>query len=81
VHGEPFSTTSHRTFLARQQQHAFEARRLTGRELAESPAVEALRLLWDSVSMVFVDVGVDDDTARLVIVEPGEPMKLAIDIN
>lgn len=50
VHGEPLSTTSHRTLRARQQQQAFEARRFTGRELAASPAVEALRLPLGSVS-------------------------------
>lgn len=58
MHGEPFSTTSHRTLRARQQQQAFEARRFTGREFAESPAVEALRLPLGSVSRVgFGEVG------------------------
>lgn len=55
VQGEPFSTTSQRTLRARQQQQAFEARRLTGRELAESPADEALRLLLGSVSTAGFD--------------------------
>lgn len=51
VHGEPFSTTSHRTLRARQQQQAFEARLLTGRLWPEIPAVEAFRFP-DSVSVM-----------------------------
>lgn len=51
VHGEPFSTTSHRTLRARQQQQALEARLFTGRLWAESPAVEAF-LFPDSVSVM-----------------------------
>lgn len=51
VQGEPFSTTSHRTLRARQQQQAFEARLLTGRLWPESPAVEAF-LFPDSVSVM-----------------------------
>lgn len=47
VQGEPLSTTSQRTFLARQQQHAREARLLMGRFPAASPAVEALRFFCD----------------------------------
>lgn len=33
VHGEPFSTTSHRTLRALQQQQAFDARRFIGRDV------------------------------------------------
>lgn len=44
MQGEPLSTTSQRTFLARQQQHALDARRFTGRELPARPATEAFRL-------------------------------------
>jgi hypothetical protein len=43
VQGEPFSTTSQRTFRARQQQQAFDARLFTGRLLPVSPALEAFR--------------------------------------
>lgn len=47
MQGEPLSTTSQRTFRARQQQHAREARLLMGRFPAASPAVEALRFFCD----------------------------------
>lgn len=59
VQGEPFSTTSQRTFRARQQQHAFEARLFTGRAAPGKPAVEALRLFCVSVSVTvaMVDTG------------------------
>jgi hypothetical protein len=62
VQGEPFSTTSQRTFRARQQQHALDARRFTGRALAERPAVEALRFPFESESteLVGAAVGVDE---------------------
>ncbi|KAL3252242.1 hypothetical protein ABHI18_010188 [Aspergillus niger] len=52
VQGEPFSTTSHRTLRARQQQHALDALRFTGRALAGRPAVEAFLLDLASVSTV-----------------------------
>lgn len=55
VQGEPFSTTSQRTFLARQQQQAREARRLMGRLAPGNPAVDAFRLFWGSVSVGPVD--------------------------
>ena len=44
VHGEPCSTTLHRTFLARQHAHAFDALLLAGLpEEALNPAKEAFR--------------------------------------
>lgn len=50
VHGDPFSITSQRTFLARQQQQALEARLFTGRDVPDKPAAAAFLLLcgWDS---------------------------------
>lgn len=44
VQGAPLSTTSHRTFRARQQQQAFDALLLTGREAAGRPAAADFRL-------------------------------------
>ena len=47
VQGAPCSTTLHRTFLARQQAHAFEALLFAGLpEGLLNPAVEAFRLDW-----------------------------------
>lgn len=48
MQGEPLSTTSQRTFRARQQQQALEALLLTGRLRVGAPAVEALRLVCGS---------------------------------
>ena len=57
MQGEPFSTTSHRTLRARQQQQALEARLFTGRELAASPAVEALRFPLSDSTAGLVEAG------------------------
>lgn len=65
VQGEPFSTTSQRTLRARQQQHAFEARLLTGRVLPDMPAVEALRFAWVSVEDI-VFLGCDGVVVAVV---------------
>lgn len=56
VHGEPFSTTSQRTLRARQQWHAFEARRFTGLLLPEIPAAPALRLGAEGCDVEDVDI-------------------------
>src|SRR5271170_804457 len=46
VQGVPLSTTSHLTFLARQQWQAFDARRLTDRPPPVSPAVDVFLFAW-----------------------------------